>query len=442
MPFFTCLRSLVLLNFSQKMNIPFQIASNTFYQLLGRFLTSFSTVIVTIIITSNFSIADFGNFVVITSYISLFYVFTDFGLNAIYVREVGNDKAKQANYFRNLIGIRVALSTVFAFLAVAILGFSNHSSQVKLGIILALGILITQSLSMSVLAFFQTKIKYQYALIGDFLYTLSAVCLVYFSAIFGSNILLVILALVIASFIKTSTLLYISKIRFDISGIEFDFKFWKKFIITALPIGLITIFSQINAHIDKQIVFLSSYNTNLGYDGAVAAGIYGLSYKVFEFAIVLPSFIMNIGFPIMIQKKTEGFSHLLNFSKKLGIILLSLGLLCLFIGWFITPFLIDILGQGKFIDSVYTTRILLFGFPLFFITPLSLWLAITLKKELEILFIYSFVAVTNIVLNLYFVPVYGYNAAALITILSELLLLFLTAFLLFISIRNKQHATN
>lgn len=417
------------------MNIRFKIAFNTSAQLVGKAATTISTIIIIVLITRNFSLEDFGNYTAILSYIALFYVFTDFGFNAIFVRETGKNQEKQKEYFKNLLGLRLVTSILVVFLATAILAFTGHSSLVKLGIIIGLGILVAQSFVATSLALFQARIRYDQAAIADFLGALANVIFVYIAVTNFSNILFVIGALVLGNTVRVITALYLAKFQIGTLGLSFDKTFWQKFVFAALPIGLITVFSQFNAQIDKQIVFLADYKPSLELSGELAAGFYGLAYKVFELAIVLPAFIMNVGYPIMVQKVKAGREVLLEFSKNLGKFLLVLGIGGLVIGWFLAPFVIEILGGEKFSASILTTRILLVGFPLFFVTPLTLWLAVILKKTREMMFIYGFAAAFNVVANLVFVPNYGYNAAAVVTVVSELLILLLSVGVLLITFR-------
>jgi O-antigen/teichoic acid export membrane protein len=250
--------------------------------------------------------------------------------------------------------------------------------------------------------------------------------------------LFVIAALVLGSVVRVLVAFYIARFQFGVFAIAFNIGFWRKLLLAALPIGLIAIFSQFNAQIDKQIVLLANYKPALGLNGETAAGVYGFAYKIFELAIVLPSFIMNVGYPIMVQKKEEGLTSLFNFAKKLAAVLLALGFFCLILGWFLVPFIFKVPGLEKFSVSVATTRILLLGFPLFFITPATLWLAVTLNKTREMMFIYGFAALFNLVANLVFVPSFGYNAAAVITIASELLILALSLGVLFFAFKGRE----
>ena len=419
------------------MNTPFKIALNTSVQLAGKVATTLSTLIITIIITRNFAVGDFGSYTAILSYIAVFYVFTDFGFNAIFVRETGKDQEKQKEYFKNLLGLRLVSSILVAFLATAVLAFTGHSNLVKLGIILGLGIIIAQSFLATSLALFQARIRYDQSMIADSLGALANVVFVYIAATNFGSILFVIGALVLGNTVRAAVALYLAKFQIGIFGFCFKKTFWQKFVFAAFPIGLITVFSQFNAQIDKQIVLLVDYKSSLGLSGEIAAGVYGLAYKVFELAIVFPTFVMNVGYPIMIRKRQEGISTLIIFSKKLAGFLFGLGILCLILGWFLAPLIVGILGGDKFAQSILTTRILLVGFPLFFITPITLWLAITLHKTKEMMFIYGFAAAFNLVANLIMVPNFGYNAAAVVTILSELMIFSLSVGVLLIHFRAK-----
>jgi O-antigen/teichoic acid export membrane protein len=287
------------------------------------------------------------------------------------------------------------------------------------------------------LAIFQAKIRYDQVLISDTFGAVANLIFVYLAVVNFSSILFVIGALAIGNSIRSVVALYLARFQLGTLEISFNKTFWKKIIVPAIPIGLLAVFSQFNAQIDKQIVFLAHYKPGLDLTGQTAAGIYGLAYKVFEFGVAIPAFIMNVGYPIMVQKREESLDRLLTFSKRLGIVLLLIGFLGLVSGWIASPWIFTIPGLEKFSQSVPSLRILLVGLPLFFVTPLSLWLAISLRKEREMMFIYGFSAVFNFVTNLVFVPSFGYNAAAVITIVSEGLILLLSIGVLYLSVKNK-----
>jgi len=421
------------------MNIPLKLAYNTAVQLIGKAVTSLSTlIIIYLLVIPKFSAGDFGIYNTILSYIALFYVFTDLGLNAIFVREVAANQEKQREYFKKLLGIRLAITIIVAFAATATLAFTNYPSVAKLGIITGLGILITQTFTTTALAVFQARIRYDQAVIADTIGAIANLILVFLAVRGFHSIIFIIAALGLGGAIRVLVAFYLVRFQIGEISISFDWGFARKIILAALPIGLIAIFSQFNAQIDKQVVILANYKPALHLSGVAAAGFYGFAYKIFEVAIVLPTFIMNVGYPIMVQKKEAGFDSLLRFSKKLAAFLFILGLFGLILGWLAAPLVFGISLFHKFSPSLASLRILLLGFPLFFITPVTLWLAITLGKTREMMFIYGFTAAFNLVANLVFVPTFGYNAAAVVTIASELLILALSLGVLTVAIRKRE----
>src|SRR3990167_9350643 len=364
------------------MSTPFKLAYNTSFQLLGKVVTVVSTTIVFyLIVIPNFSVGEFGILNSILSYVALFYVFADFGLNAIFVREVGADQNKQNEFFKKLFGLRLVVAILISFIATASLAFVGYTPAVKAGILIALGLIIAQTFSITALALFQAKIRYDLSFVADLFWAVANVVFVFIAVRLTGGLLFVIAALVIGNAAKVLVSLYLVRFQLGEISLEFDREFWRRFLLAALPIGLIAIFSQFNAQIDKQIVLLAHYSPGVKIIGADAAGFYGFAYKIFELAIVIPTFIMNVGYPIMVQKKEEGMRVLIRFSKKMIGGLFFIGFICLLFGWFTAPFIFDISIFQKFSLSLSTIRILLVGFPLFFITPVTLWLEITLKKH-------------------------------------------------------------
>ena len=325
-----------------------------------------------------------------------------------------------------------------AFIAVTILVFTSHSSLVKIGIILGLGIIIAQSFVVSSLALFQARVRYDQSLISDVFGAISNLIFVYIAIVSFDSILFIIIALVLGNTVRAVVAIYLAKFQIGIFAFAFNRDFWRKLVLAALPIGIITIFSQFNAQIDKQIILLANYKPALGLSGEFAVGVYGLAYKIFELAVVLPTYILNVGFPVMVRKKEEGYLSLLTFTKKLSVILFLLGILSLILGLLLAPLVVNLLGGEKFSSSVLTIRVLFIGAPLFFVTPITLWLAVILKKTKEMMFIYGFVAAFNLVANLIFVPNFGYNAAAAITIVSEFLIFVMSSFVLLMDLRKRE----
>jgi O-antigen/teichoic acid export membrane protein len=137
---------------------------------------------------------------------------------------------------------------------------------------------------------------------------------------------------------------------------------------------------------------------------------------------------MNALYPLFLETKTQSaklFRELIEKWIKI-ILLISLGL---FVCSFLAAPLLTFVKQD-FIASIVPFRILILSYPIFFISNLILWIIITENKEKRLPIVYISSLFINVVLNLIFIPKFGYIAAAITTGLSEVVVLILLLYIL------------
>lgn len=398
-----------------------KIGANTAAQLVSKGVTTVSTLIVTLLVTHNLSQSDWGIFVTITSYVALFYLIADFGLNGVVTRELVGNRKKIPEYFGNLLSLRLVLSVLTIFLALAVLGFTGHSNFIRFGIIIALVNILTLSLFNSAVAIFQTKLRYDQAAIADISGGLVTLVLTYLFIISGFSIIFVVVSFVVGGVVRAFISLTLSSAHTKMLKLYFNFGLWKRLIVMAFPIGLALLFSQFVTNIDKQIVYLATYDPKLNLDNELAVAFYGLAYRIFEFGVIVPAFFVNSLYPLLIRDKRKNVSLLLANFIKYGKMLISISILATAVLFIFSPQIVSLFGEYQ--ESSKTLRILSLSLPLFYITPLLMWTAISLGKEKLLPFVYGFAALFNLATNLYFVPKFGFNAAAVITIATEIIIL-------------------
>jgi O-antigen/teichoic acid export membrane protein len=252
----------------------------------------------------------------------------------------------------------------------------------------------------------------------------------------GGSVLLVIVIYLASNLVKAVAGLFFVR-SYVTLGLDFDAGLAKTLLSLAWPLGLTAVFIQVIANLDKQIVALSSYRESLGINASHAVGIYGLAYRVFDFAIAFPAFVTNSTFPALVEKARSGGSDLRRVIKKIFVVLIGVGLIGSLATLFAAPLLVPIFGDYG--QAVISLRLLALGIPIFFVTSLGFALLIVLKKEKLLPFIYGFAVLFNFAANFYFVPRFGYNAAAIITGVTELLVLLIMAVLIsnFLTSKNE-----
>ena len=394
----------------------FVIAKNTFYQAFARAITSLIGFLITVIIARQFGVLGFGDFTKVTSYVALFYLIVDFGLNAFYIQH-------EKPNFKNLFYLRLSIS-FFIFLLLNTIAFflpynswlnSGFSESVKLGIFIFSFSLFSQSMILSASAVFQKSINYFSYMIGVVLGALVNLLVIFILAFLNFSILYIFIAFVLSSFLSALILVKLTGER--ILPPSLDINFAKKILLKSLPISLMLIFNLVYFRADMFLLSLLASTKDVG--------IYGLSYKFFDFLIALPLFLSNAVYPFLIKVKNDE-QKFVNLVKDYFFVFLAASFMVILPFWFISPFFT--LVKPDFASSIIPFRILLLSLPFFYLTSFFQWVLITKEKQKYLMYIYLFSTVLNVGLNIIFIPSYSYIGAAIITVFSEgLVFIFLTA---------------
>jgi O-antigen/teichoic acid export membrane protein len=383
------------------------IAKNTLYQIIARGATSFIGFLITLIIAWKFGVLGYGDFTKITSYVALFYLVIDFGLNAFFL-QYENAKFRNLFYLRMLIsvGIFLLLNLLAVFLPYnAVLG-TGFSAAERFGIFLFSFGIFAQSIILSASAIFQKKVNYYFYMVGAIVGSVVNLIIVLILAFLNFSLIYILLGFVISSFITALLLLYFVKEK--TLPISLDKNFAIKIVQASWPIGLMLIFNLVYFRAD--IFLLSILKTTKD------VGIYGLSYKFFDFLIALPLFLSNAIYPFLLKAKADN-RLFLDTTAKYFLVFLIASFIVIIPFWFISP--LFALVKPDFAASMLPFRILLLSLPFFFTTSFLQWILITLDKQKYLMMVYLVSTVLNILLNIIFIPQFSYVACATITLVSE-----------------------
>jgi O-antigen/teichoic acid export membrane protein len=402
------------------------VFKNTFYQVAARIISSLAGFIITIIIANHFGVLGYGDFTKVTSFVAVFYLLVDFGLNAIFLQE-------EKHSFAQLFSLRIAMSFLFFIvcnLFTLLLPFSpttgvGFSSAVKLSVFVFSFTIFTQSIIYSASFYSQKKLSYLYYLIGIIGGSIFNLVVVFIFGFLNFSIFYIFLSFLLSG--AFSSLIFLGLVKEKKFEFNLNASAYKSILLKSLPLGLMIIFNYIYFRVDT--ILLSLFSTSN------AVGIYGLSYKFFDFLIAIPLFISNAVYPLLLSAKEDkaGFNNL---SKKYFIVFFLLSVVIAIPFWFISP--LFSLIKPEFGMSALPFRILLLSLPLFFLTSFLQWILIVLQKQKHLMYIYFLSLILNILLNIIFIPRYSYFASAYITIFSEGLVFIFLIVLLVIN-RRKQN---
>jgi O-antigen/teichoic acid export membrane protein len=383
------------------------IAKNTSYQILARGIASFIGFLITLIIARKFGVLGYGDFTKITSYVALFYLVIDFGLNAFFL-QYENARFKNLFYLRMLIsvGIFLLLNVIAIFLPYnAVLG-TGFSGAERFGIFIFSFGIFAQSIILSASAIFQKTVNYYFYMVGTIIGSVVNLITVLLFAFLNFSLTYILFGFVLSSFVGALTLLFFAKEK--ILPLSLDKEFTVKIMRASWPIGLMLIFNLIYFRVD--VFLLSILKTTQD------VGIYGLSYKFFDFLIALPLFLSNAVYPFLIKAKTDK-KVFFDLTGKYFFVFLVTSFIIIIPFWFISPLFTFI--KADFANSILPFRILLLSLPFFFMTCFLQWVLITLGKQKYLMVVYLFSTLFNITLNIIFIPQFSYVACATITLVSE-----------------------
>jgi len=394
-----------------------RIGLNATSQLFVRFSGAFTSFAATFLIAKFLGVEELGSFVKITSFVSIFYLIIDFGINSYFLK---HHFEKAEELFGNLITLRFILS-IFAFAISAIIatvlpftGTSGYSGFEKIGILVFSLTFFTEGILVSFSGLLQKHLL-QRKLIIPSIFSSAFLLLGILFAVSINSIPLLLLSYPVSEILQIVILHVLLKknITYSLNLNSFS-SFSKKALISSSPLALILVLNVVYFKADSFILALFKNNTEVG--------IYGFSYKIFEFLIVFPTFFSAGVFPVLIKNANNKkvFEEKVLFHTG---ILLCLSLIFLASSFLLAPFVVLI--KPEFLPAILPIQILCASLPFFFITSLFQWVLLLKEKLKQLVFIYAFTMCVNIILNLYFIPKYSYIAASFITLLTEGLVCFL-----------------
>lgn len=383
------------------------VFSNTISQLVAKLVSSFTSFVIALMVASFFGPKGFGEFTLVITYVSLFYLISDFGLNAVFLHQKNHEKHAQ-----DLFILRIVISSVLFLISIFIsLFFTSNKDywNFQMGVFIFSLTIYTQTMITTASAIFQRKLRYDLlakaTILGSLITVISAIFLIRYNSL-SYLFFSFVLGGIASSFLS---LLFLNS---QFSFRKISFPFMKKLFVESFPLALMLFFNMIYFRAD---IFILSF-----LRPQEDVGVYAYAYKFFDFFLTLPLFLSNSLYPFLLEDYKKNKKISLG-TKKYFIIGFFLSLFITIIGWFIAPFISFI--RPDFKDSIWVFRILMLSFPIFSLTSFVQWNLIAKKEQKYLLVVYVISAAFNILFNFLLIPIFGLIAAAVATGVSELIVL-------------------
>lgn len=394
-----------------------KIAWNTIIQVLGKFGSTALGVVITYLLTHYLSHADYGVYLFALVFVTLFGTLADWGLTLITVREASKRPAEASAIIGNVLVIRLVLAVVAALVAVGIINFSGYDHLTKLVTTIASVYLLALSLKSSFQIIFQTKLSMGSWAISEVAANSLTIVLLLFLMAIGAGLPLIMVAFLAGDFFAAGMAVYLGyrllPLRLSLVRPGTKYLLWE-----ALPMGAILVVFTIYNRIDTVIL---SY-----FKGADAVADYGLAYRIFEVVVLGAAFFANAILPLISNFAQNDREKLKVFFRKAYVVLLFLGLGAAMTTYVFAPLGVGILGGASYGGAVTALRILSLSLVVSYFNHLNGYTLIALGKQWYSLIIALVALVVNVTANLIFIPIYSYQAAAVITFATEALIVLLS----------------
>lgn len=227
----------------------------------------------------------------------------------------------------------------------------------------------------------------------------------YCSGAIADNMLMLFFFAVVLNLIMLWIYAFESDIRF-----RFSLKNIIPVIRSAFPLGLAVIFNYMYDKID--VLVISSYR---GFD---ETAFYSAGYGIFKTASITFSFLMVSGFTEVSSMKNN-HPKVRNFYTRSSVLVLIICVPTTLLLYFLADSLINFLYTTRFNESAGVLKILSIAVPAVGLNNLTGITINGLGYFKLVMYVTLVGLLLNFSLNLFFVPVYGIVAAALITVFTE-----------------------
>jgi len=351
--------------------------------------------------------------------IGWFEILTNFGLNTLLTREVARDRAQANRYLANTTILRLLLLGLSTPLLLAVIAFWRAQfglgTDTALAILLLAVALVPGSLSTGLTALFYAYEQAEYPAAITVITVLLKVGL-------GTPVLLLgggfVGLAAVAIVVNLATLIILGTLavrRFFRPYWESDARLRWEMARESWPLMINHLLATLFFKVDVPLLN--------GLKGNTVVGWYSTAYKWVDALNIIPSYFTLAAFPAMTRQATESKEALLR-SYHLSIkLLVMIALPVALITVALAEPLTLLLGGPQYLPhAAIALQLMVVSIPFGWINSLTNYVLIALGQQTKLTRAFALALAFNFTANLVFIPrtAHGYEAAAVITIFSEI----------------------
>jgi O-antigen/teichoic acid export membrane protein len=381
--------------------------SNSLFILVARTVSRVVSLVVVVVLANALGDTRYGQYTTMIAYLALVSVIADFGFNPLYTREAARNRQELGDYLGTLIVFKVVLA-----------GASAVILAIALGVGAGLPGLIVPGAALLIATAYANLLRNTFYAVGRAEFDAVAIIaeiaiqggLIIFGARRHSGVSFYVWAYT-ASYVFTIvySLVVIRVFNLGRVRIGLDLKLVRRWFPLALPFGIT--FFLTNLYFRADVPILQHFRS------FAEVGWYTFAYKPFEALQFVPLAIQAVVYPLLGVYFIRDVSRLKLAYQRFFKVLVLLGW-PLTVGTFV---LVHPIGRlfHLYSQSEPSLRILAWGIVFLFANSAFYAMLNAINRQHLNAWATGLAAAINIVLNLIFIPLYGYLAASTTTVLTE-----------------------
>jgi O-antigen/teichoic acid export membrane protein len=385
-----------------------KVAANSFFIYFGRIVNLAITFFVFVYLANYLGENSFGRLSLAITYVGMFDILANFGLNQILVREISTGGASSQTLLGAGIFIKVVLTLASFILSGSMALILDYPKEMLILIwIIAINFFISSKLSSTRSVFesiFQARLQMVYPIAFNVVdNVLFAVLIYFFTLRYHINLISIAFIYTFCN-LPGAILLLIQFLKTTSINITMTARIIKKLILESLPLALYLCFSILNTRMDIVLLSWMKGESDIGYYAAATRLVYPLTFLSTSFSISL--------FPLLSRYFLEDKLQFLK-TVNTGIKYISLIAIALCVCFSINSSkIISTLYIPSYAPCISPFAILILSLGLTFLNFyfLDIFIATKQQKVATIVTALSFGA--NVILNLILIPKHGILGAS------------------------------
>jgi O-antigen/teichoic acid export membrane protein/glycosyltransferase involved in cell wall biosynthesis len=387
-----------------------RLATNSIVQIGGSALAAAISFFTFVAMTRGLGPDSYGDYVAATSFLFLPIVLSDLGLATTVLRDISARPEETEAVMRRSVPLRAALSAVAVAVMVLFGLLIPFGEQTKLAILIwSVGAWATL-MNVAVLPVLQAQLRMHWAVLANVVGRTVSLVLTLGALEADLGFSGVVWAQVIGVVVTFLVDLVVVRRLVPLRPIV-DLPYWRALVRSSIVIGLAIGLGQIFFKVDGVILALVR--------PAEEVGFYGAAYKFLEVADLIVAAIALSVFPMLTHYVATGNVNFRPLVQRTFDILLAAGTAVALLFLLFAEQLV-VVSSGREFEAGADALRLLAPYPvLFFVNALMWRVLIAAGHDRVLLKMAAFVLALNIALNIALLPPYGFRAAAVTAVASE-----------------------